>query len=368
MVCGVGQSLASLLFECFLCIVDRMEQLLSMETQLTQELLGDICKRLAVGFVAVEPILGGSNNRLFRATTTDGAPLLIKQYFSDDRRRLEREHGVLSILNERGFDEVPRPILAIPERRVGVYSFIEGSRLTADAFTEGHIDAIANYLAKVHRITPDQVPQVLPMAQSSARSLGEVIKRIEERLYRCNTKLLQQAQPSVKDFLEETQVLYRVRCALDEFLAVNSEDAIDLQITPENLRLSSADFGPHNMLWRPDGQLVVIDFEYGGWDHPLRVIGDFLAHDKTQAFKPGLADCFVQCYLQMSSLRPEILSQIELYGVLSRIEWITIYLTAMLPEKLVRLRFAKGEGFDMQEYVDEQMKAVRVRLKTFDKT
>ena len=52
---------------------------------------------------------------------------------------------------------------------------------------------------------------------------------------------------------------------------------------PTNARtLSPSDFGFHNTLRRPDGELAFLDFEYFGWDDPAKTITDFLLHPGMQ--------------------------------------------------------------------------------------
>ena len=41
--------------------------------------------------------------------------------------------------------------------------------------------------------------------------------------------------------------------------------------------ISPSDFGFHNTLVRPDGELQFLDFEYAGFDDPAKLVGDFYA-------------------------------------------------------------------------------------------
>ena len=42
--------------------------------------------------------------------------------------------------------------------------------------------------------------------------------------------------------------------------------------------LSPSDFGFHNSILRSDGTLCFLDFEYFGWDDPVKLIADFIWH------------------------------------------------------------------------------------------
>jgi hypothetical protein len=42
--------------------------------------------------------------------------------------------------------------------------------------------------------------------------------------------------------------------------------------------LSASDFGFHNALRRRDGRFAFVDFEYFGWDEPVKAIADVMLH------------------------------------------------------------------------------------------
>jgi len=46
----------------------------------------------------------------------------------------------------------------------------------------------------------------------------------------------------------------------------------------ENWILSPSDFGLHNSITTPQGDLIFIDFEYFGWDDPVKLTADFCLH------------------------------------------------------------------------------------------
>lgn len=317
---------------------------------------------LGVECRAAQPLPGGSNNRLIRLETRDPGFLVAKVYFTDDRHRLAREFGVLSALNRQGFTEVPCALARFDPLETAVYSYMEGSSIPASAFTASHIEQIAAYLAKLHGLTREVVKEDLPMAYASARSLGEVVTLIRDRfVYFAEDKRV--ALPSsLQRFLFEERVIERVEALLGSFLACHEPAHLEELLPPADLRLTSIDFGAHNMLWRADGSLVVLDFEYGGWDHPLRVIADFLAHDVNQTMGAENAERFVTEYLRRSPLGENVLRDLSAYRYLSQLEWTMVCLTSMLPHKLAQLAFAKGSSFDAETYIEAQIKKTAHRL------
>ena len=63
---------------------------------------------------------------------------------------------------------------------------------------------------------------------------------------------------------------------LPRFREVASELPRDpTELPPGQWCISPSDFGFHNVLRRPGGHLVFLDFEHAGWDDPAKLFGDF---------------------------------------------------------------------------------------------
>jgi hypothetical protein len=92
---------------------------------------------LGCELAAAAPIDPGviHNNLLWRLDGADGRRLVLKAYFRDDRRRLEREFGAFAFLRERGFGGVPEPLLRDDAGYWAVYSFEPGEVKTAAELT-----------------------------------------------------------------------------------------------------------------------------------------------------------------------------------------------------------------------------------------
>ena len=50
------------------------------------------------------------------------------------------------------------------------------------------------------------------------------------------------------------------------------------ELAQEKRSLVPADFGFHNSLRQGDGSLAYVDFEYFGWDDPVKLTADILLH------------------------------------------------------------------------------------------
>lgn len=242
---------------------------------------------------------------------------------------------------------------------------MNGTHVPSAEFTNHELDAIAAFLNKLQSISPKEVVQPLENGFTSAFSLAEIERLIAERIKPFQGQEANALDGRISHFIGETKVLTKVEQALvtcrERFAS-----RMDRALASEYKRLSSVDFGPHNMLWDADGSLAVLDFEYGGWDHPLRVVGDMLAGDKMKSLTNTQKEYLVERYLAGSSLPKEVTDDLTAFRAFSEIEWIMVYMTSLLPAKLARLQHAKGSDQDMGVYLDQQMQKIIERLKRLE--
>jgi hypothetical protein len=71
------------------------------------------------------------NNRVWQVWSTDSREVVVKVFFRDQGRRLDREYAAITFLRSRGIQSVPTPFLG-DECVFAVYSFVR-----PDAFRTG---------------------------------------------------------------------------------------------------------------------------------------------------------------------------------------------------------------------------------------
>src|SRR5207248_1561644 len=116
-----------------------------------------------------------------------------------------------------------------------------------------------------------------PPASEACFSIEAIFKNLDARF--AAFKHAATDEPSLDRFLQE--VLVPDRKAADQWCREFClEQGIDpaAEISLEARTLSPSDFGFHNALRRPNGQLAFLDLEYFGWDDPAKTICDFLLH------------------------------------------------------------------------------------------
>jgi len=281
---------------------------------------------------AVEQIRAGGNNELFRIAGAD-ATFALKCYpppDRDPRDRLAREFAALQFLWRSGERAIPQPIALDRASSAALYSWIDGERV--DRFDAEHVAAALAFLARVHaaRRLPDA--RELRPAEEAALDGGALVAQVEARLARFANLA---GEASLQAFLRErfAPVWERLVPAIARVPA----------LAPERQTLSPSDFGRHNALRRPDGILAFLDFEYFGWDDPVKLVADTLWHpgsafddERRAQFRSGALALYGEDRefgARLSALEPA-------YGL----RWALIILAEFLPERWERRRLAGDPG------------------------
>jgi hypothetical protein len=111
--------------------------------------------------------------------------------------------------------------------------------------------------------------------------------------------------------------------------------------------ISPSDFGFHNTLIRPDGELCFLDFEYAGWDDPAKAFADFFAHPGCPV--PRLhVDAFARVAAVPFEDSAALVVRARLLDPLFRVKWCCIILNEFLREAAERRRFA-NPGVDSEK-------------------
>jgi len=96
-----------------------------------------------------------------------------------------------------------------------------------------------------------------------------------------------------------------------------------------------ADFGFHNSLRQGDGSLAYIDFEYFGWDDPVKLTADILLHPGvplSSAQQRRFREAAERLYGEDASFAVRLEALLPLFCL----RWILILLNEFLPERWQR--------------------------------
>jgi hypothetical protein len=312
-----------------------------------------LAERFAGEVRAVEPCSGGGNNRVYRILTGDRV-VAGKVYGSglDERDRLGHEFGGLSFLKSSGIGKaVPAALASDTTGGCALYEWIEGERPAEHGVAD--IGAVLDLLSGLHRVRHAAGAADLPAATEAVLSPADLVGQIAGRLARLSS--LGPSEPALAAFLAtelQPEVERRMASIRD------SDPGARLSATCRTL--SPSDFGFHNALRRPDGLLTFIDFEYFGWDDPVKLCADFLWHpamrlseDERAAFLEGVT----RLYGHDESFSTRLDACFPIYGI----RWMLIILNEFVPQLWARRSFA-GKGGDWEAAKSEQLDKARAML------
>ncbi len=217
-------------------------------------------------------IAQGRNSFVAQLTAASGQLYALKRHrrdAADPRDRLGTEAAALRFLRPRGIHCVPRCVAA--EDGWLLSEWLEGEPIAQP--TARDIDAAVSFAAALRRLSGEPAAAQLPAASEACFSGETIIAQISSR----RARLAESDDPELMSFLAQFDG------ALASATTSHSHSSVMTDEVPRPLRtLSPSDFGFHNALRRADGSLLFLDFEYFGWDDPVKLTADFLLH-------PGMA-------------------------------------------------------------------------------
>jgi hypothetical protein len=309
--------------------------------------------------VRAYPANPSGNNRVFRLDVAGGDSLALKYYPSqsiDGRDRLGQEYDALSFLACHGVADVPRPIAKDAGAHCAVYEWFEGEPAVLQPHPDD-ADQFANFLIDLQRVREAAGARDLRNASAAIFSTSQAIAQYERRLHR-----LREAAAPYQDLLE----------FVDEALAPSGMAAIrrlerryagmgwdpGSLLAPEHCALSPSDFGLHNAIRGKDGRLRFIDFEYFGWDDPVKLVSDTAIHPGS-GFPEGVTNRLTERLSREFAARdPAFAVRYDvLYSVFGMI-WCLIILNDYLPESRSR-RLLAARGGDLGAILAGQLDKAR---------
>jgi Ser/Thr protein kinase RdoA (MazF antagonist) len=314
----------------------------------------------------VQPIEPGvaHNNRLFRLDATDGRRAVMKWYFRDARRRLEREYDALAFLEARGMCGVPAPLLRDDGAYVGVYSFVEGASATPQTLTHAHLETLAQLVGGLRRIRPGEPGASFAPAVPAAFSLADGIPRLQARVEAFREFASSgSAYPLVRTAHAQWDPASQVERLLEDITRKIPQAELEATIPESDWGFAQGDLAPHNVVLQPGGGLVLLDFEYSGWDDPAAAGAAFLAADTSRGLPSAAQDAFIDAYREAAALTPMEVRRLHVLWRLMEVAWAAVHLSLLTPQRVAPKQFADPQ-FDLERHLDEQLRKLRQRLLT----
>jgi hypothetical protein len=172
----------------------------------------------------------------------------------------------------------------------------------------------------------------LPLASEACISANELINNIEQRLLKLKQVSCHFSQLDI--FLSELfEPLWNEIKEIS--YAEWPSDTREHDLPKDMQTLSPSDFGFHNALRRIDGSLCFLDFEYFGWDDPVKLIADFIWHPAMELQEP-IKEIWVKSTLENFSRDKNIPQRFHAALPLFGLRWVMIILNEYLAEGFQR--------------------------------
>jgi hypothetical protein len=329
-------------------------------------LIGSIAALLAKNGCDAEPIrvqpwTGGGNNRLF-IVTAGGTKIVAKWYYADEADRRNRLHAEWSFINyarNAGIACVPRPMAQDPAKRLALYEFIEGRKLSAKEIGRPELKQAVSFFHRLNEPAVLARARELAAASDACFSIAEHFALVDFRLGRLK-KLVPESEIEHEMSLlvsDINRAWERHKTKIEANLKDNSL-MLDDSLEPQDRCVSPSDFGFHNALIRDGGELCFLDFEYAGWDDPAKMVADFF-YQPAVPIDPAHFEYFIDATLGRSARAERMKWRALLLRPIFRIKWCCILLNIFVAELANRMRFA-NPNLDVAKCKHEQLQKARM--------
>jgi hypothetical protein len=294
--------------------------------------LARLAAELVGGAVEAVRLAGaGRNGRVYRVDAA-GGPFAMKFYPAagrDGRDRLGTEYGAYAFLHGAGIHLTPRPLARLDAAGAALYDWIEGTPVGRPS--DADIAAAADFARQLRTVSANQAARSVGAATEACLSAAELIGQVERRAERLGAVAAD--HPALAAFMADG-FAPRLQAAIERVGRGYAARglAVDGDIASEARTLSPSDFGFHNAIRRPDGALAFVDFEYFGWDDPVRVVCDFVLHPGMN-LAPDQRRQFVAAMRGVFAADNDFPFRLDLLYPLVALRWCMILLNEFLPEK-----------------------------------
>ena len=273
---------------------------------------------------------GRGNSKVFKLISFNEKRYILKIYPNrqfDHRPRLETEFFACTILKQAGFP-VMEAIAKNEDMNLGIYSWIDGTLIESPDgdFIENSTDFIKR-IKILHRVS--EKFRSLPSASEACFSGSEIVRQVHERLYKLNQVDSEELNNFLnKKFLQKFEFLMKMaKNSLGDIFEIPLDNSLHIP--------SPSDFGSHNAIKSKSGEVIFIDFEYFGFDDPVKLVCDFYWHpamDLSEKLKIQWIQETSGIFKDDPSFEKRLVAYLPLFGL----KWCLILLNEFLPDRLAQ--------------------------------
>ena len=219
----------------------------------------------------IEKFLGRANSKVYKITSGKKKYVLkIYPNNNDKRNRLYIEFNSFKFLRKNNIYNVPKPIKKDFFFNIALYEYLEGQEIKRPAKYE--IVASLKFIKKLHDLYIKN-KKFNFIASESYLNYNSLILNIDERIEILKTLKFEK---KINNFIDDN--LIPLWLNIRKYSKLNWPlNNINKDLEKIYLTYSPSDFGFHNSLMVKN-KIKFLDFEYFGYDDPVKTIADFLWH------------------------------------------------------------------------------------------
>jgi phosphotransferase family enzyme len=302
--------------------------------------------------VTMVPAGAGANSHVLRVTTPSRT-LGLKCYPyrpGDPRDRLDVEWRALRFLRGIGLEAVPEALGRDDANQLMLMEWIDGQPMGTHSPVD--IDAALRFIAHIFQASTTVQTAGFTLASEACLSVAEINRQIETRLAALAP------HPMLQVFLDNT--FSPAFATARSRIASELDGGRDLPVSLR--RLIPADFGFHNALRQCDGRLRFIDFDYFGWDDPVKMAADFVLHPAMSlgtAEKHFLVAQLAAAVPKDTAFRDRLVAHMPLYAL----RWALILLNLFRVDRMdVSAEYAPGYSERLQRQIEKAERMCSISL------
>ena len=238
-----------------------------------------VSKLLDKKIARLERAGNGANSCVYKVTTIDEQKYAVKVYrrkLSDKHKtRQENEKLAIELLNKSSVGYVPNFVNADFKNRVSIFEWVEGNSPKEIYISD--IKQAASFFDKIFSLSHSIQTENFHFAAEPCLSGNEILRQIETRSLALTPEF--KKNRFVTNYLN-TKFFQKIDELINEGKrkALAAEISLEKEVGASDWKLIPADFSFQNSLRSEGGKLTFIDFEYFGWDDPIKGVCDFIFH------------------------------------------------------------------------------------------
>ncbi len=310
---------------------------------------------------SVAQVEGRGNSKIFKLETSVG-PVALKVYpdkYADTRPRRQTEWSALNFLNTNKL-QTPAPVATDSDLNWSLLEWVAG--VSGNQQNDSHIYIAADFVRGLNETTKNlDRSSLFAHATESCLTPEFVEQQIRERLTALKSVQDDDLQQFLTYHLEPkfTDKVQQAKAVLG--------GAYSTPLVEEYWTLSPSDFGLHNAIITPLGDIVFFDFEYFGWDDPVKLTADF-CHHPGMSISVSAQKIWIGQMKKIFGVDPNFVSRLIALYPLYAIRWSLIILNEFRSDKIKNRLHAQGRmQSDIRSTQVAQLEKAKLMIENLDR-